>query len=94
MTVAERIEAGVKSGRISAPIEKKKALKEKEGRSTMLKVATEVGKTNSKTTTLHPKLLTSTLALHFLLENLSLKSKTKLKIFKRSRNNYLHYHFS
>ena len=94
MTVAERIEAGVKSGRISAPIEKKKALKEKEGRSTMLKVATEVGKTNSKTTTLHPKLLTSTLALHFLLENLSLKSKTKLKIFKGSRNNYLHYHFS
>jgi hypothetical protein len=41
VTVAERIEAGVKSGRISAPIEKKKALKEKEGRSTMLKVATE-----------------------------------------------------
>jgi hypothetical protein len=48
-------------------------------------------KTNSKTTTLHPKLPKSNLTLHFLLENLSLKSKTKLRVFKESRNNYPHY---
>jgi hypothetical protein len=55
-------------------------------RSTMLKMATGVGKTHPKTTTLHPKLPTS--------KNPSPKTfklKTKLEITKRSKNNYLHY---
>jgi hypothetical protein len=60
----------------------------------MLKMATRIGKTNSQTTILHPlhpKLPTSILTLYFLLENLSLKSKTKLRVFKESRNSYLYY---
>ena len=65
VAMCERIEQGVKSGRIYASTEKrevsrvveflhplrKEALKEK--RSTMLKMATKVGKTHPKTTTLH-----------------------------------------
>jgi hypothetical protein len=31
--------------------------------------------------------------LHFLPENLSLKSKTKRRIFKKSRISYPHYHY-
>ena len=58
----------------------------------MLNVTIGVGKTNFKTTILHPKLPTSISTFHFLLENLSLKKKTKLRVFKKSRNNYLHYH--
>jgi len=96
MVVAESIKQGVKSGRISAPV-KKKGFEGKIRRSTILKVATRVGKTNSKTTTLHLKLPTSTP--YFLLENLSpktFKPKTKLKIFQRkitneTKNNYPHY---
>jgi hypothetical protein len=83
---------------------RRKALKGSRMRLIRSKVVTEVRKTNSKTTTLHPlypKLSTSTLTLHFLLENLSLKitkPKTKLKIFQRkitkeSKNNYSHYHY-
>jgi hypothetical protein len=70
---------------------RKEASKGKGRRLTMLKVVIGVEKTNSKTTTLHPKLPKSNLTLHFLLENLSLKSKTKLRVFKESRNNYPHY---
>jgi len=81
VVVCERIEQGIKSGRISAPTEKKAS---KGRRSTMLKMATRVGKTHPKTTTLRPKLPTS--------KNLSLfKPKAKLEITKGSKNNYLHY---
>jgi len=56
VVVCECIEQGVKSGRISAPTEKKVS---REKRSTMLKMATGVGTTHPKTTTLHPRLATS-----------------------------------
>jgi hypothetical protein len=85
VAVAERIEQGVKSGRIFAPTEKKKASKVKRKRLTMLRV----GRTHSKNTTLHPfhpKSPTSISTLLFLPENLNLKPNTK-----KSKNNYLHY---
>jgi hypothetical protein len=86
VVVCERIKKGVKSGRISAPAEKRGFKRKK--RSTILKMATRVGKTHPKATTLHPKLPTS--------KNLSpktFKPKAKLKITKRSKNNYLHYRY-
>jgi hypothetical protein len=52
----------------------------------MLRVVTEVEKTNSKIITLHPKSPISIPTLLFLPENLSLKPNTK-----ESRNNYLYY---
>jgi hypothetical protein len=55
VVVCERIEQGVKSGRISAP-PRKEASKGK--RSTMLETTAGVGKTHPKTTILHPKLPT------------------------------------
>ena len=83
VVVYEHIEQGVKSGRISAPTEKKGL---KENKSTILKMATGVGKTHPKTTTLHPRLPTS--------KNLSpitFKPKAKWEITKGFKNNYLHY---
>jgi hypothetical protein len=44
---------------------RKEASKRKERRLSMLKVVTGVGKTKSKTTTLHPKLSTSISTLYF-----------------------------
>jgi len=78
---------------------RKRVLKGKRKRLTMLKVDTGVGKTSFKTTTLHPlypKLPTITLTPYFLPENLCpkpSKPKTKLKISRRrttkeSRKNY------
>jgi hypothetical protein len=60
----------------------------KEKRSTRLKMATGVGKTHPKTTTLHPRLPTS--------KNLSpitFKPKAKLEITKGFKNNYPHYRY-
>jgi hypothetical protein len=57
-------------------------------RSSMLEMATEVGKTHPKTTTIHPNLPT--------LKNLSpktFKPKAKLEITKASKNNYLYYYY-
>ena len=54
----------------------------------MLEMATEVGKTHPKTTTIHPNLPT--------LKNLSpktFKPKAKLEITKASKNNYLYYYY-
>jgi hypothetical protein len=59
---------------------------------TMLEMTIGVGKTHSKTITVHPKLLTSTL--HLPPKNPSpktFKPKAKLEITKGSKNNYLHY---
>jgi hypothetical protein len=84
VAVAERIEQGVKSGRIFTPTEKK-ASKVKRKRLTMLRVE----RTHSKNTTLHPlhpKSPTSISTLLLLPKNLSLKPNNK-----ESRNNYLHY---
>jgi hypothetical protein len=64
---------------------RKEASKEK--RSTMLKMATGVGKTHPKTTTLHPRLPTSNLS------PITFKSKAKLEISKGFKNNYLYYRY-
>jgi len=85
VVVCERIEQGVKSGRIYAPT-KKRGFERKEVNH-VEDGSTRVGKTHPKTTTLHPKLPTS--------KNLSpFKPKAKLEITKRSKNNYLNYRYS
>jgi hypothetical protein len=55
VVVCERIEQDIKSSRIFALTEKRGFERR---RSTMLEMATRVGKTHPKTTTLHPKLPT------------------------------------
>jgi len=97
VVVAERIEQGVKSGRISAPAEKK-------GFKGMRREVDHVeggykGRRNQSqnyhTPSPPPQTLISTL--HFLPKNLSQKtSKPKIsqrRIIKRSRNNYPRYRY-
>jgi len=78
--VTERIEQRVKSGRLFMLTEKR-GFKGKSKRLTMLKVVTRVGKTKSKTTTLHPKLPTSISTLYFPPKKLETKKGKKKKKF-------------
>jgi hypothetical protein len=75
VAIIECIEQGIRSSKIFTST-KKRALERRRKILIISKVVTEVKKTNSKTITshpLHPKLLTSTLTLHFLPK----KSKTQ-----------------
>ena len=68
VAIIECIEQGIRSSKIFTST-KKRALERRRKILIISKVVTEVKKTNSKTITshpLHPKLLTSTLTLHFL----------------------------
>jgi hypothetical protein len=75
VVVAERIEQGVKSGRISAPMEKKEGFWSKKEGLIMSKVAIKARKANFKDITLHhPKLPTSISTSRSQLENLNPKT--------------------
>ena len=85
VVVCERIEQGVRSGRIYAPT-KKRFFERKEVNH--VEDVYKSRKMHPKTTTLHPKLPTS--------KNPSpktFKPKAKLEITKGSKNNYLHYRY-
>ena len=89
IVVVERIEQGIRIGRVPAPVEKNSF--EVKRKVSILKMTTRVGKTHPKTTILHHKLPTS--------KNLSpktFKPKMHLKISQKEitrkpKNNYLRY---